>query len=388
MHHALTVVTAIKPAERVALESLLLEIGNNIRHNSHIDFTKATTTHFCRWVIFDEETSAPQLLFTSSFDGAIDSYIDALIAWLGPTLDLIWGACIDYPTTRITDPALFRRQFHSYLKRHSFANPVFFRAYFNRSVEQVRRTRELRDSLRDLLNTPASERFASEARRIPVIIEPARLNILGVIARIVGLILSPLNAALNRLTYRPPGFDAGDPGPTLDIPLDVTERVIVQNELTIIARIEPSRFLWMRFILLVAGPLSNPPFTQDGKLSDMTTIHFARWSIINGRAGEGKRLMFESNYDGSWEKYIDDFIDHAWRGLDLIFGNCVGWPKGGSRNSQYFKQAIIDNQKRAQVFYSAYPDMTVRNIINNLAISDDMGRFFGMKVARKWLNRL
>jgi len=386
MHNALTIVTAIKPAERVTLENLLLEIGNDICHNSYMDFTKATTTHFCRWVIFDEETSTPQLLFTSNFDGTIDTYIDTLIAWLGPALDSIWGACIDYPTMRTTDPALFRRQFHNYLTTHSFANPVFFRAYFNRSVEEVRRTRELRDSLRDVLNTPASERFGRAASRVPLIEQPARLNIAGGLAKLVGLIFAPFNAALNRVTYREPGFDPHDPGPTLHIPLTVTERVIVQNELTIIAQIEPSRLLWMRIVLLVAGPFTNPPFTKDGKLSDMTTIHFARWSIINGR--EGKRLMFESNYDGSWEKYIDDFIDHAWRGLDLIFGNCVGWPKGGSRSSQYFKQAIIDNQKRAQVFYSAYPDMTVRNILNNLAISDAMGRFFGVKAARQWLNRL
>src|SRR3712207_8144952 len=35
----------------------------------------------------------------------------------------------------------------------------------------------------------------------------------------------------------------------------------------------------------------------------------------------GKYLLFESNYDGTWENYIDDFVDYASAGMNAIWGN-------------------------------------------------------------------
>ena len=98
-----------------------------------------------------------------------------------------------------------------------------------------------------------------------------------------------------------------------------------------------------------AGKKSN------GALSGISTIHFARWVIIDN----GTKLLFESNYDGSWERYIDDFIDKASVGLNAIWGNCPEYPRGCC-DIEAFKKSIRDNQVPSQFFYSAYPETTGR----------------------------
>ena len=47
-------------------------------------------------------------------------------------------------------------------------------------------------------------------------------------------------------------------------------------------------------------------FNDIGELGGIPTIHFAKWALIDG----GARLLFLSNYDGSWETYLDDFLAH------------------------------------------------------------------------------
>jgi hypothetical protein len=106
--------------------------------------------------------------------------------------------------------------------------------------------------------------------------------------------------------------------------------------------------------------------STQGALSGISTIHFARWAIID----KGTRLLFESNYDGSWESYIDDFVDHVSVGLNSIWGNCLRYPPGGARDIEAFKQSIRANQIPAQVFYSAYRELSVVNIMNNLRVAD------------------
>ena len=87
-------------------------------------------------------------------------------------------------------------------------------------------------------------------------------------------------------------------------------------------------------------------------------------------------MLFESVYDGSWESYIDDFVDHAASGMDAIWANCIGYPKGGSRDIEYFKQLIRNHQHPAQVFYSAYPNQTVKNIASDKALRNDLSSAF------------
>ena len=97
-----------------------------------------------------------------------------------------------------------------------------------------------------------------------------------------------------------------------------------------------------------------------GHLARVKTIHFARWVFLNGR----KQMFFASNYDGSLEAYMDDFINKVGWGLNLLFSNGVGYPEtswlilGGADNEQKFKYYIFRHQLPVDVWYKAYPGLT------------------------------
>src|SRR5437764_9273672 len=110
-------------------------------------------------------------------------------------------------------------------------------------------------------------------------------------------------------------------------------------------------------------------------LAGVRTIHFARWvSIDNGR-----RLIFASNYDGSLESYMDDFIDKLAWGLNAVFSNGVGYPPtrwllfGGARDEQAFKSYLRLHQLPS-VWYTAYGDLSARNIDENTRIREELSR--------------
>ena len=60
----------------------------------------------------------------------------------------------------------------------------------------------------------------------------------------------------------------------------------------------------------------------DGYLGSMRTVHFAHWVFVNNAS----RLIFFSNFDHSWDSYLDDFIEKAHAGLTLAWGSGVGFP--------------------------------------------------------------
>ena len=99
---------------------------------------------------------------------------------------------------------------------------------------------------------------------------------------------------------------------------------MVQNHFASVAPVKPGWFRWivlktvLKLIHVLAAVVSN-----QGSLSGITSIHFARWVVVDG----GKKLLFLSNYDGSWENYLDDFIDQTSEGLTAIWSNTVGFPQ-------------------------------------------------------------
>ncbi len=88
---------------------------------------------------------------------------------------------------------------------------------------------------------------------------------------------------------------------------------IVQNHMASITIVKPG---WLRrtalwSVLWAVNLLARARATH-GELSGIPSIHFAHWSMIDN----GRRLLFLSNFDGSWENYLDDFIDKAARRPD------------------------------------------------------------------------
>jgi hypothetical protein len=88
--------------------------------------------------------------------------------------------------------------------------------------------------------------------------------------------------------------------------------------------------------------------------------------------------MFLSNFDGSWQSYLDDFVDKAHRGLTLAWGNCVGFPRTrvlieeGATHGREFKAWARQSQTQNILWYSAYKDLTVNQILRNASIVDGL----------------
>jgi hypothetical protein len=112
----------------------------------------------------------------------------------------------------------------------------------------------------------------------------------------------------------------------------------------------------------------------DGYLGSMRTVHFAHWAFVNN----GSRLMFFSNFDHSWESYLDDFIEKAHMGLTLAWGSNVGFPPtrflvlDGASQGRKFKAWARHSMAVSRFWYSAYRDFTVDQIERNSRIADGL----------------
>jgi hypothetical protein len=122
---------------------------------------------------------------------------------------------------------------------------------------------------------------------------------------------------------------------------------------------------------MTALTLALRHWATDGYLQSMRTIHFAHWAIVDG----GRRLLFFSNFDGSWESYLDDFIEKAHAGLTLAWGNCVGFPPprylllDGAMQGRKFKNWARSSMTPSTFWYAAYPNLTVNQIMRQADVA-------------------
>jgi hypothetical protein len=102
------------------------------------------------------------------------------------------------------------------------------------------------------------------------------------------------------------------------------------------------------------------------KLETLSFIHYARWVIVKEfPIGEKLRypyLMFESNFNGSWDQYIDAFSEVVPARMKGIWGTSYGFP--GPIPVEPFKQYIRDNEYVANHYWNAYPGATTTEIIS------------------------
>jgi hypothetical protein len=134
---------------------------------------------------------------------------------------------------------------------------------------------------------------------------------------------------------------------------DVAAPKDVHSYLTAITKIKPEKLEQLKAVLT---RLSDP--ARVSPIARISTIHFARWVLIDNDT----RLLFTSNFDGTLDSYIDEFIEKASDGLDAVWSNCEGFPEGGSKNKEAFKKYVRDSEIKNALVYTAYPDSTVKQI--------------------------
>jgi hypothetical protein len=163
----------------------------------------------------------------------------------------------------------------------------------------------------------------------------------------------------------------------------------VSNQFSAFGSLKPGAFrLYLLRFLLFAVQYTTRHIYVRGRLARVGTIHFARWVLLDGN----RRLLFASNYDGSLDSYMDDFINKVAWGLNLVFCNGIGYPRtdylivGGAKNEQAFKYYIRRHQLPTEVWYKAYPGLTALDLARNSRIRAGLERAsMTDDEARRWI---
>jgi hypothetical protein len=163
----------------------------------------------------------------------------------------------------------------------------------------------------------------------------------------------------------------------------------VTNSFSAFGTVKPGRFraALLRAALFFIGLAARLLYTR-GRLARVHTIHFARWVYLD----DGARVFFASNYDGSLESYMDDFINRVSFGLNAVFGNGIGYPRTawllskGAKDEETFKNFLRRHQLPTDVWYDAYPGCTTVDLERNSQVRAGLySNYLGQEEAARWL---
>jgi hypothetical protein len=416
---ALTVIAPIDPNKRKILDDRLAAISEHPKTNEIFRPHELPYTHFMRFVVIpgDDKIGLPALLaWESNHDRSADTYIEAVLH--SSPLERIFECCERFPRT--VDNQV------TWMLDHTVRASAFYTAYrgvprnrvdndqrVHGALRKAIDSKPIRSSLLDLPPTEIQRRLCEHVR-----VEHPDLDIrtprdqewrwwLGRILTGIGFVLAlpfllliagPWWLVLRHKERK----DVPDPinRPVHDDNLLAEfEDQVTQNQLTHIVDIKPG---WFRYTTLVTvmfaiDLLARIHFVR-GNLAGITSIHFARWVIVKDRWSKGRkkrhRLLFFSNYDGSWESYLGEFVDRASNGLTGVWSNTDGFPRtrnlirAGARDEEAFKQWARNHQIRTQVWWSGVPDSTVQNVLDDLWIRRYLDGGLPDDQVSTWLRKL
>jgi hypothetical protein len=421
-HTVMTFVTKVKPDQVAGLTKTLEVIGLDPEKNSYVPFRSLKLLHFASFCLHqspDTPEYGPYLVFENNFDGELTDYLEDLYVHASAGLHQIYSSCLDYTVKSASD----RPGIINYLSAHVVLPNAYHIGNTGRSVVRIQQEQNLGDALeahadtlvqRGQPSTPDAllasfQQFVrgdQEWSWIPGVgprqtfaeqfANWFKLILVVVIALVLLPIwLLPLIICLLVLRYK----ESTDPVQTDQADSDKIKQFMqtenrtqsVQNHMISITIVKPG---WLRraalWTVLWAVNLLARARATHGELSGIPSIHFAHWSMIDN----GRRLLFLSNFDGSWENYLDDFIDKAAVGLTGVWSNTVNFPRtyflvfGGATDGPRFKAVARDGQSVTNAWYSAYRDQTVQGIDNNSTIREDLLKPLDKTAAAALLQRL
>ncbi len=376
--------------------------------NPLVPFGQFDCLHFARIVILDDATlnditvyGQPRvnyptyLVFLGDCDGPAEKVLSDLAERAGSGLRRIFSYCQDFsPNADLL----------GWMKSRNQKPATTYVNWIGRTVRQVREEDVLRQSLENFIQSNTDTlaamrpgqihqtlrsfvRGEQQAGRIQLTpAEPTPLgwqllNLFHLVAvPLILLIIAPL-----LLLYSPFFIfqlrrrERSDPeiAPRIDPDharrLSALEDHDVTNQFSAFGSIKPGRFRrWTLIFFLWAIDYTTRHIYSRGRLARVNTIHFARWVWLDDK----KRLFFASNYDGSLDSYMDDFINKVAFGLNIVFSNGVGYPRtnwlilDGAKDEQKFKYYIRRHEMPTEVWYNAHPGLTALDLERNSLIRE------------------
>lgn len=404
------VVVPLAPGKKEDIRKLLASMnyrpGLVNPQNAIVPFGQFDRLHFARFVILEDQTlndvteygvprpdSTTSLAFLGDCDGPAGDFLADLVQRAGGGLRRIFSHCQGFAS----DCDLLR-----WMKDHEQPPATMYVNWLGRTMRQIREENALRNALVAYLDSNAPALAGKEPKQIRDNLrgfvnaerragrltltapEPTPLgwrlrNLLHCVGvPLVLLLLTPLLLLyLPIFIYQLRRRERQDPeiAPRTD-PSHVKkvtdlEDHDISNQFSVIGSLKPGLFRrWTLILILWIVDYTTRHIYNRGRLARVNTIHFARWVFLDNK----KRLFFASNYDGSLDSYMDDFINKVAWGLNLVFSNGVGYPRtnwlilDGARDEQKFKYYIRRHELPTEVWYNAHPGLTAFDLERNTRI--------------------
>jgi hypothetical protein len=400
------VVAPIRSGHEGELRRVLAEMNRAPGHadpaNALVAFGALPTLHFARFVVLDDATAGDiaeygvpvpsypvALAFLGECDGSRREFMHDLARRAAAGLRRIFQHCEGF--TESTDLA-------RWMDEHERGPAAFYVNWRGRTMRQVREESALAASIARHLHADQAivrqqprEIHSALRRYVDGEVSGGRLTLTPDeptplawwIAHIANLVTLPIVALLllPLLILYLPIFafqlrrrEKSDPdiAPPVDpehaARLAHVEDYEPTNQFNAFGSVKPGRFRhWLLVVVLWLIDFGARHLYFRGRLARVHTIHAARWVFLD----EGRRVLFASNYDGSLESYMDDFINKVAFGLNLSFSNGVGYPStrwlvlDGARNEQKFKSVLRRHQLPSEVWYNGHAGLTAHQLDRN-----------------------
>lgn len=397
----------IRPERLAELRALLASMNERPGvvnpENPLFPFAAFPEIHFARFVILEDRTggdmdaygAAPahypvSLAFLADFDGTADDFRGHAATRAQEGLKRVFACCEGFNG---------ESNLSHWMKQHETPPATIYGNWRGRTVSQVHEEEALRLALEQFLQTEAAAFAARTPEQthaalhtfVQRAVREGRLRLtsppktpvgwwIGNALHLIAVPLALLLLAPFLLLYLPifawqlRSREKSDPAIAPRPELSATEQLAaiedhdVTNQFTAMGSVKPGRFRrWVLAFLLWVLNWTTRHIYKRGQLARVGTIHFARWVFINDK----RRMLFASNYDGSLSTYMDDFINKAGFGLNLVFSNGLGYPGtrwlvlDGSKDEQKFKYFLRRHQLPTDVWYKAYPGLTAFDLKRN-----------------------
>jgi hypothetical protein len=200
----------------------------------------------------------------------------------------------------------------------------------------------------------------------------AGLGLLGVIPTVAVLLLGLRRIEEGESSLAAPPVD----GQTLR-DIVALEDMVAQNHMASLAPLKPGvmRAILARFALWSLGLFVRVQSeARDGYLGQVRTIHFAQLALVNNSG----RLLFLTNFDGSWESYLSDFIDKVHGAVTWVWTHAIGFPStrfmvlDGASQNRLFKAWKRHLMAPSLFWFSAYHALSVEQIKRHSRIAEGL----------------
>ncbi len=398
---ALTLVAPVRPSALDGLSARLDAAESDVQDA----LVAVMSLHFARFVLLDGPAGpGTRLAFESNHDGDLAPHLASLSQALAPFEDLLFGSWEGYEKGDLA----------GFVDKHAVLASTFYLGHPGLTVPQIHNDRDLRLQLEDLLDDEVDPLDLAGASAVDV-----RARLLGrlqgtelstgpidrglppqpvstiVFWTLVLLVVLPLVVVIvplallvewNERRTEPPRELTPEGDPRLD-PINEREDAITQNGLTHHVALRPGLYRRTVFrIVLWFLETTRQLISYEGQLNGIGSIHFARWVLLDDDS-----VLFFSNYDGSWEAYLGDFVDKAHIYLTAVWSNTKWFPDtnglvfAGAAKENAFKQWTRTFQVENRIWYSAYKTLTVSQVLKNASVREGASGDMTENEARDWL---